>query len=85
MIKGNFHFLNIIFLLLNCIEIEIWNHFISNEKSIFFIYFIIQFANYFIWYDIAGRTDFGGIDNAALDFSQLEDYINDEEDNNSTM
>ncbi|KAL1418211.1 hypothetical protein MTO96_026097 [Rhipicephalus appendiculatus] len=23
-----------------------------------------------------GRTDFGGIDNDALDFSQLEDYIN---------
>ncbi|KAH8024724.1 hypothetical protein HPB51_001060 [Rhipicephalus microplus] len=25
---------------------------------------------------ISGRTDFGGIDNDALDFSQLEDYIN---------
>ena len=30
-----------------------------------------------------GRADFGGIDNAALDFSQLEDYINDVEDNPS--
>ena len=34
---------------------------------------------------ITGRADFGGIDNAALDFSQLEDYINDDEDNQSTM
>ena len=29
-----------------------------------------------------GRTDFSGIDNAALDFSQLEEYINDEANNN---
>jgi hypothetical protein len=29
----------------------------------------------------AGRGDFvGGIDNEALDFSQLEDFINDEND-----
>ncbi|XP_054165313.1 uncharacterized protein LOC128962921 isoform X2 [Oppia nitens] len=32
-----------------------------------------------------GRADFDGIDNAALDFSQLEDYINDEEDNQNTI
>jgi hypothetical protein len=30
---------------------------------------------------VAGRGDFvGGIDNEALDFSQLEDFINDEND-----
>ncbi|CAG2161644.1 unnamed protein product [Oppiella nova] len=34
---------------------------------------------------MSGRADFGGIDNAALDFSQLEDYINDEEDNQNTI
>ncbi|RWS17637.1 myelin regulatory factor-like protein [Dinothrombium tinctorium] len=34
---------------------------------------------------MGSRTDFGGIDNAALDFSQLEDYINDEDDNNGSI
>jgi hypothetical protein len=34
---------------------------------------------------IAGRGDFvGGIDNEALDFSQLEDFINDENDASNT-
>ena len=32
-----------------------------------------------------GRSDFvGGIDNEALDFSQLEDFINDENDASNT-
>lgn len=31
---------------------------------------------------VLGRGDFGGIDNEALDFSQLEDYINDEGNDN---
>lgn len=31
---------------------------------------------------LLGRADFSGIDNAALDFSQLEEYINDEANNN---
>ncbi|XP_015795124.1 uncharacterized protein LOC107371526 isoform X3 [Tetranychus urticae] len=33
----------------------------------------------------SGRVDFLGIDNATLDFSQLEDYINDEEDPNESI
>lgn len=33
----------------------------------------------------AGRSDFvGGIDNEALDFSQLEDFINNETDQSNT-
>jgi hypothetical protein len=43
------------------------------------------------WFDsyrlscVAGRGDFvGGIDNESLDFSQLEDFINDENDAGNT-
>lgn len=38
---------------------------------------------FFIPLHSLGRADFTGIDNAALDFSQLEDYINDEDDSSS--
>lgn len=34
---------------------------------------------------VSERSDFvGGIDNEALDFSQLEDFINDDTDENHT-
>lgn len=34
---------------------------------------------------VSGRSDFvGGIDNEALDFSQLEDFINDDTDGSHT-
>lgn len=34
-----------------------------------------------VFFVSVGRADFSGIDNAALDFSQLEEYINNEASN----
>jgi len=46
------------------------------------IYVCVWTRKYWSLITIIGREDFGGLDNDALDFSQLEDFITDDTDGN---